>query len=144
MAVLPGPFSASHFLVDLGDGATARGFAQVVFPEFSSERPGLSGDPLILRRAATGGLELYRWWDESRTQMASSRPVRIDRMATRAPNALRDVRVMLMPPDHAEPLLTWRFVSARPVSLGYSALDANSPSILFETVTLAFERLEME
>ena len=42
------------------------------------------------------------------------------------------------------PVLRWRFIDARPVSLGYSPLDAMHSALVFEVLTLSFERVDIE
>ncbi|MGL4543378.1 MAG: phage tail protein [Polymorphobacter sp.] len=128
MPQLRPPLTGCNFNVDLGDGAAASGFATVIFPRFAVA-PDPADPPLLhLRRAATGKLELYDWWDSARR----------DPKAT-----LRTVVVDLLSADFSQTLLRWRFTKARPVSLDYGPLDANTPAIVSETLVLAFERVDM-
>jgi phage tail-like protein len=143
------PYTGSNFLVDLGDGdprSAAGGFAEVVFPPFLLDRPpfgprdvpadataaasvpSVEGSRLILRRGATGRLDLYRWWDETR------------RATTPKP---RTVTVQLLADDHETVVLTWRFERAYPVGLSYSPLRAMDAGVVMETLELAFDRVEM-
>ncbi len=139
------PHGAANFLVDLGAGdprAAAAGFAEVVFPPFVIDAPphlesGRSSTPgvaageascLVLRRGATGNLDLYRWWDAARR--AALPP-------------MRTVTVTLLADDRDTVVMTWRFLEAYPVSLAYSPLRALDGGLLMETVALAFGRVEM-
>lgn len=146
MAVLRDhPYTGANFLVSLGDTDgrdRAAGFAEVVFPTFvrqrTASRPAAGRDVaspdgpdrphLVLRRGVIGSLDLYRWWEETRRK--------------RKPPT-RTVTVELLAEDHATTVLTWRFLGAYPVSLGYSPLSAVEGGILFETVELAFDDVEM-
>jgi hypothetical protein len=143
------PHAGANFLVDLGEGdprAAAGGFAEVIFPPFLLERPpfgprdvppdatAAAATPLaenrrlVLRRGATGRLDLYRWWDE--TRRANSPPV-------------RTVTVQLLAEDHETVVLTWRFERAYPIGLSYSPLRAMDAGVVMETLELAFDRVEM-
>lgn len=119
------PLAVSQFTVEI-DGITAGGFSQVVLPEFAAV-PGDVVPVLVLRRAATGSLELYRWWDEARHDPRG---------------APRSVAVLAGADGDAA--LRWRFKAARPLSIGWLPLDAMHAGVLVETLTLAFERMEME
>ncbi len=142
------PYTGANFLVsfDGHDGRDlAAGFAEVVFPLFlrdpghrqtvAADRAvsGTSADAkveprLVLRRGVTGRLDLYRWWEQTRS--------------TPTPKT-RTVTIELLAEDHAAVVLTWRFLQAYPVSLGYSPLNAMGGGILIETVELAFDGVEM-
>ncbi|MET0543950.1 MAG: phage tail protein [Variovorax sp.] len=138
------PCGNGNFLVDLGMGdarAPAAGFCEVVFPEFvlppqqlqeaGDVLPAPAGNAhLVLRRAATGALDLYQWWQLAR--VGGKPPPR------------RTVTVELLGPDLASTLMRWRFLKASPVGLAYSPLNALAPGLLFETLTLAFAGVEME
>ena len=133
------PLLNANFVVELAAGRGS-GFAEVVFGAFSA-KPG-SGTPtalatavgapvadrLVLRRGATGALDLYAWWRQARDGRAPPR---------------RTVTVKLLADDHATVLVTWRFRNARPVSLAYSPLDALDGAVLMETIELAFDDVEM-
>ena len=132
-----------YFRVDLGGGKASReiGFCEVVFPEFAVTSvahgfesvafdAGASPDSrLLLRRGVTGDLTLYQWWDKAR--------------GGRAPKQ-RVVRVQLMNEDQSEAVLTWVFRNARPVSLGYSALNALQGEVQLETLALLFDRVDVQ
>lgn len=142
------PYGHSNFLVDLGSGdarAPTAGFCEVVFPEFRTGpkaqeqtvqtgqhadvmRPG-DTNYLLLKRGATGSLDLYDWWNKARRGKAPKR---------------RTLKIELLGEDHATVVMTWRFFNARPVTLAYSPLRANEGGILIETLTVAFERMEMQ
>jgi phage tail-like protein len=143
------PYSTINFLVDLGTGNTdgpAAGMVEVILPEarlqISEYRSGNEKENnsrklqtlahyenLILKRAVTGSLDWYQWWDEVRngSQVAS-----------------RNIFIQLVNEDHSVNVLTWKFLRARPVSHQFGPLNAMSTEPLIETLELAFERLEME
>ena len=143
-SAIQGPHANSNFLVDLGYGdpnSFSGGFCEVIFPEFRIETPKAAAEPtldgrdndgrsqfLILRRGATGMLDLYDWWNKARKG--------------RAPKA-RTVKVVLLAQDHSTVVCTWYFRQARPVSLSYSHLNAMQGSALIESIELAFESMEM-
>ena len=124
------PLINANFLVDLGVGdahAPEAGFCEVVFPQFhvdASEAP----RRLILRRGVTGSLDLYAWWDEARRNKNASP---------------RTIRVQLMTPDLARPVMTWTFDGARPVVLAYAPLNALQASVLIESLELEFDAFDM-
>lgn len=137
-----GPLGRSNFEVDWGGGASgvSRAFSEVVFPRFLADAGGdgdppaieggaAPGDHLVLRRGATGALDLYDWWD--RTRRGQLRRWRV-------------VTVRLLGADARTVLMTWRFHRARPVALTYSPLLAMESGVLMETIEIAFARVEME
>lgn len=136
-AVAPRPLARSNFRVDLGLGdpdAPAAGFCEVVFPTLWADAapapPQDAADDtrhLVLRRGATGALDLYGWW-AAREGKAPAR---------------RTVTVELLSDDMARVAMRWRFHEAWPVSLRYSPLDAMVSGLVFETLALAFARVEM-
>jgi phage tail-like protein len=139
------PLASSNFLVEIG-GASGRapgtGFAEVAFAPFAFDAPGpaLGGDGLVgvgttpaagrlvLRRGATGALDLYHWWDLARQGKAPRRRV---------------VKVKLLADDRSTVAMTWRFSNVRPLRLSYSPLDAMAGGVLMETLELAFDDVEM-
>ena len=139
------PHANSNFLVEIG-GASGRsaaaGFAEVVFAPFAiggatdtrpgANAPGADSEPvanrLLLRRGATGALDLYAWWDQARRGKTPPRRV---------------VRVRLLAEDRATVVMTWRFRNVRPLSLSYSPLQAMDGGVLMETLELAFDDVEM-
>ena len=142
--VRSGPLGRSNFAVDWGGGSAAsQGFAEVIFPPFVLEggaRPPAtpataSADAaaqdghLVLRRGATGALDLYAWWDRARRGQAPRRRV---------------VTVRLLGVDGKSVVMTWRFRNVRPVSLAYSPLLAMDAGVLMETIAIAFDSVEME
>lgn len=135
-AVRDTPCTGSHFLVAIGeeDGRdAAAGFAEVIFPPFEHRRerepsPDDPGPRLVLRRGVTGRLDLYEWWHA--TGRGGAPPT-------------RTVTVRLLTGDGRHVALTWRFLGAYPVSLGYSPLNAMDAGVVMEQVSLAFERVEM-
>ncbi len=131
------PYTSSHFLVAIGeqDGRhAAAGFAEVVFPPLAwhheRETPAdAARATLVLRRGATGRLDLYEWWDAARREKAPP---------------TRTVTVHLLADDQRTIVMTWRFIGAWPVALTHSALNAMAGSVVMEEVSLAFARVEME
>lgn len=124
------PYGNSNFLVDFGQGdarSTASGFFEVAFPPFTADSGG-AGAPLVLRRGVTGHLDLYSWWDGARR-------------GKDLPG--RRLEVSLLPEDGAGAVLTWTFHGARPVSLEYSRLNALDGSVLMETLSVAFDSMEV-
>lgn len=134
------PRGNANFLVDFGTGdprAPEAGFCEVVFPELWA---GDGAEPLpqavmtphaghlVLRRAATGALDLYRWWAEARDGKAPPR---------------RTVTIDLLAEDASTTVMRWRFQQASPVSLAYSPLRAQEGGLVFETIALAFSRVDM-
>ena len=132
------PLLNANFVVELAAGKGS-GFAEVVFGPFAA-KPGTAlqplataistpvADRLVLRRGATGALDLYAWWRQARDGRAPAR---------------RTVTVKLLADDHASVLVTWRFRNVKPVSLAYSPLDALDGAVLMETIELAFDDVEM-
>ena len=82
----------------------------------------------MLRRGATGALDLYEWWQAARAGSAKRGRV---------------VTVKLLAADLATVVMTWRFRNARPLALSYSPLNALDGSVLMETIELAFDAVEM-
>jgi phage tail-like protein len=124
MGRAPTPLTGNRFQVEI-DGIAETGFAQVVFPDLAIGE-GVADGHLQLRRPASRDRALFEWWEAARGD---------------AHKARRDVRVSLFD-AMLEPQLAWLFRGARPVALGYSSLDANVAGLVFETISLAFERLE--
>jgi len=144
------PHGNSNFVVEFGSGASRSGrtgFAEVVFPPFTiPERPPgrraaaatatatsapeheAAPQRLLLRRGATGALDLYAWWDQARRGKAPPR---------------RTMNVKLLAEDHATVVWTWRFRNVRPVSLSYSPLRGVDGGVLMETLELAYDDVEM-
>ena len=132
------PLVNANFVVEIG-GGKGIGFAEVVFGAFTA-KPGAAlpsvamtttspvPDRILLRRGATGALDLYPWWRQARDGRAPPR---------------RTVTVKLLADDHATVAITWRFRNARPVSLAYSPLDALDGAVVMETIELAFDDVEM-
>jgi T4-like virus tail tube protein gp19 len=131
------PCAGANFRVSFGAGeasAAGAGFSEVVFPTFAldpADLPAGAGAPdqtLVLKRGATGNLDLYAWWNKARRGKAPQR---------------RTVKVELLGEDFESVVLTWLFRNARPVSLAYSPLNALEGGIVIETLELAFDRMEM-
>lgn len=124
-----GPFGNGHFSVEIGPGAVGdppidSGFSHIVFPDMA-----VAGEHLlILRRAVTGKRDLYAWWDRARSK----------------DKAQRQLVVRLMTADWSAVVMAATFSGARPSSFGLTALDANAPAIMMETLTLTFDRMEID
>jgi len=141
-AVRGRPLGRSNFVVQWGGASVAaEGFAEVVFPPFAvagsaapaegattEDAAAAGARHLVLRRGATGALDLYAWWDSARRGQAPRRRV---------------VTVRLLGADQRSVLMTWRFKNARPVSLAYSPLLAMEAGVLMETIAIAFDAVEM-
>ena len=132
-----GPLGRSNFVVDWGvRSALSQAFSEVIFPRFHADGDSVGsaptgeggGENLILRRGATGALDLYDWWDRARRGRAPRRRV---------------VTVELLDPTGRDVLMTWRFSEARPVSLTYSPLLAMDSGVLMETIEIAFHGVEI-
>jgi phage tail-like protein len=143
------PYKNFNFLVDLGDGdpeSFRSGFCEVILPEAVLDeidyRPGnareldamkLSGlehyTPLVLRRGTSGSLNLYQWYNAARNGDQ---------------NVQRNVTIHLMNEDRSQIVQTWRFLRARPIKYTSGPLNALSRQVHFESIELAFERMEME
>ncbi len=139
------PYAGMNFHVDLGlgDGPDA-GVSEVLFPaarlQLNEYRNGNDRTPetrklstlthydnLVLRRGVIGSLAWYRWWDEARN----------------GGDARRTVTVTLLD-EQGNPAMSWRFLRARPAGYLTSPLDAVEADTLFETLEIAFDRLELE
>jgi phage tail-like protein len=132
------PLLNANFVVELGAGK-ASGFAEVRFGAFAVSPADAAQPPamplatpganrVVLRRGATGALDLYEWWRRARDGRTPPR---------------RTVVVKLLADDHATVVMSWRLRNARPVSLAYSPLDALAGAVLMETIELAFDDVEM-
>jgi hypothetical protein len=128
------PLAARNFRVEIDEGNGRRfevGCSEVVFPQLGALhdpwQPG-AAEPLLLRRAATGGAEFHAWWAKARHGRAPAR---------------RTVHITLLGDDFASEPMHWRFRNARPVSLHYSPLNAMSHALLIETLALAFDEVEI-
>ena len=137
------PYLASNFRVEVSDRggrSVDAGFCEVVFPDFVLKRPAkptrtqaaASGANLILRRGVQGSLDLYSWFEEERR-----RPPRAKA------GKQRDLRISLLNEDHSATVMTWRFVNVRPVRLSYSPLQSMASEVLYETLELEFEQVEV-
>lgn len=128
------PLAGRNFRVEIDEGNGRRtevGCSEVVFPALGTQHdpfePG-APEPLLLRRAATGGAEFHAWWDEARRGRAPQR---------------RTVSITLLGDDHGSVLMRWCFRNVRPLSLHYSPLDAMGHALLIETIELAFDGVEI-
>lgn len=128
------PLAGRNFRVEIDEGNGRRteiGCSEVVFPALGTRHdpfaPG-TAEPLLLRRAATGGAEFHAWWDQARDGRAPQR---------------RTVNITLLGDDLGTVRMHWRFRNARPVSLHYSPLDAMGQALLIETLAIAFDGVEI-
>ena len=142
------PYPAANFVVDLGTGTTgpAAAVAEVVLPEARVQvveyRSGNDKDNsvhkvpstteytnLILRRGVLGALDWYDWWNQVRNGDQT---------------AVRNIVIQLQDEARTGPVLTWKFLHARPVGHQYSPLIGQGPDVLIESLEIAFERVEIE
>jgi len=84
---------------------------------------------LILRRGVLGALDWYDWWNQVRNGDQG---------------AVRNVVIQLQDEARTGPVLTWKFLHARPVGHQYSPLIGQGPDVLIESLEIAFERVEIE
>src|SRR5580765_6011082 len=150
MAVLrERPYCRFNFLVDLGDGASdsvTAGFqevgpieAEVAVTEYRNGNSkennvvkitGLSKlTNVTLKRGVIGALNLYQWLDQIRNGDQA---------------ALRTVTIQLQSEDHTEVVMTWKLLRARIIKHVSGPLNARSSDVAIESLTLAYERLEIE
>ena len=122
------PHANANFMVEFGAGERG-GFAEVIFAPFTTGGDGVPlGNRVVLRRGATGALDLYDWWNQARRGKAPPRRV---------------VKVKLLAEDHKTVVLTWRFRNVKPLSLAYSPLNALEGTVLMETIELTFDDVEI-
>jgi hypothetical protein len=123
------PHINANFVVEFGAGS-AGGFAEVIFAPFTTGNGDgtPSANRLLLRRGATGALDLYDWWNQARRGKAPTHRV---------------VKVKLLAEDHKTVVLTWRFRNVKPLSLAYSPLNALEGSVLMESIELTFDDVEI-
>ena len=143
------PYAQHNFLVDLGTGDT--GGPQAGFQECSEI--GMSVDVIeyrngnekentvrkitglnrvsdvTLKRGIIGSLALYQWLDQIRNGDQG---------------ALRTVTIQLMSEDHASVVQTWKLLRARIIKHVSGPLNARGNDVAMESITLAYERLELE
>jgi phage tail-like protein len=150
MAVLRDrPYHQFNFLVDLGTGDTAgieAGFAECSTIELevavTEYRNGNDKENAVrkltglqkvadvtLKRGIIGSLALYGWLNDIRNGDQS---------------ALRTVTIQLQSEDHTEIVMTWRLLRARIVKHVSGPFNARSSDVAIESITLAYERLEIE
>ena len=142
------PYSNSNFLVEFRDEdgkRTTAGFAEVIFPRFTTEQAGprrggqkpspsagavgaVTGNYLVLTRGQNGDLDFYAWWNSARGARTAKR---------------RTLKIELLSDDRSAVVLTWHFSEVHPVSLSYSPLRAMESGILMESVELAFKSVVM-
>jgi hypothetical protein len=128
------PLAGRNFRVEIDEGNGRRfeiGCSEVVLPQLGAPHDPwqpAAAEPLLLRRAATGGAEFHAWWDKARHGRAPQR---------------RTVHITLLGDDLASEPMHWRFRNARPVSLHYSPLNAMGNALLIETLALVFDDVEI-
>ena len=133
------PYLNTNFTVTLEPpdlAGRSMGFCEVILPELpvrQPAKPAAAGSEaiiprLVLRRGFDGATDLRNWWKDARRRKAA-RPW--------------TVAVQLLAEDCSTVVATWIFTGARPVSIGYSPLNASEPAVLIETVTLEFEDVEL-
>jgi len=128
------PYRNFNFRVAIGGRSRADdGYCEVRFPAMTigADVPeSLLGERhLVLRRGYTGASDLRDWWEQERKAPKRGRG--------------RLVVVELLDETATAAVTAWRFVGCRPVALHYSPLDALESAVLFETIALAFDDVEM-
>lgn len=129
------PVPGRQFRVELVDGngrATELGCCEVVFPPLAAHaeaQAAVAEEHLVLRRATGGDELLHAWWSRACRGRAPQR---------------RSVRVTLLAPDRERVVMCWRFRNARPASLHYSPLNANESALVFESLAVAFDGVEID
>ena len=119
------PLLDANFTVEIGVMARTAAsvpFSQVLLPRL--ELPVANDRRLILRRPATGALDLYEWYEAER--LAPSQHGRF-------------VAVSVTTPGQRQRMMGWQFDGIRPTALSYGMLDALSGTILIETIELRFD-----
>ncbi len=86
-------------------------------------------DDVVLRRGVTGRLDLYQWWNEVRNGDVGAR---------------RTVQISLLAEDHTGPVMTWKLLRAWPTRIAYGLLLGLGEEVVVESLTLTYERLELE
>jgi phage tail-like protein len=137
------PHPSHHFRVEAG--FTRIGFTRVHLPRLARDviryregsdpsdsvrlLPGLLsyGECVLERGVIPPDNEFFRWLNEARVGQAER----------------RDVTVSLLNASH-EPVMVWRLHNTFPAGLEWSVLDAQSSSILIETLHLAVEAVSVE
>ena len=129
------PVASHNFRVSIGSGKSALqlGFMRVEFPSFvlpgmKPAEPDAAPPLLVLRRGWDGNSALADWWNQARKN-TRTRP--------------RDVSVELLAAAAAETTLRWDFSGCRPLALHYSALDAMQSAVLIESLSVAFDEVEL-
>ena len=88
--------------------------------------PGLTKfSSVTLRRAVTGGDELYNWW----------------RATSQGTTDRKAMSVMVLDKSLAE-VMRWNFFECWPARYGLSKLDAQGNDVFMETVEVTFELME--
>lgn len=137
------PHPSFHFQVEAG--FTRIGFARVQLPRIERDviqyrdgsdlvdavrkLPGLLrlGDCALERGVVPPDNEFFRWINTAGVGTVER----------------RDVVVKLLDAQH-QPTMVWRLRSCFPVALEWSTLDAQSSSVLIETLRLSVEAVEVE
>jgi len=137
------PHPSHHFSVEAGFSRI--GFTRVHLPRQTRDviryregadpvdsvrlLPGLlsCGECVLERGVVPPDNEFFRWLSESRVGQAER----------------RDVTISLLNASH-QPVMVWRLRNTFPAGLEWSVLDAQSSSILIETLRLAVEDVSVE
>ncbi len=143
------PYPEHNFLVDLGTGTTdgpEAGFQEcseigmsvdVIEYRNGNEKEnavrkitGLNKfTNVTLKRGVIGSLALYDWLDQIRNGDQA---------------AFRTVTIQLLSEDHASVAQTWKLLRARIVKHVSGPFNARGTDVAMESMTLAYERLELE
>jgi phage tail-like protein len=84
---------------------------------------------VTLKRGVIGSVALYGWLNDIRNGDQA---------------ALRTVTIQLQSEDHTEIVMTWKLLRARIIKHVSGPLNARSSDVAVESITLAYERLEIE
>jgi len=123
--VTDGPLLDCHFLVTFDDAPIA--FTSVVLPRLGTQA-GEAQPSLVLRRNATGALDLYLWCDDERREPGKHN---------------RTVTVTVLDGEHDPTPLVWTFDTCRPLGLSFAHLDALSGAALIETIEIGYDKVRI-
>ncbi len=141
-----GPYLGAAFRVRISGTPSARRAAGLAishvawgpFPVAQRESPqpvglgigdGLPARHVLLRRGLTGATELADWWRAERAPK---------------PPGTRTVVVELIDPESGAPVLTWTFGGCRVVQLSHSALDAQLPTVVTESLVFEYAQVDID
>lgn len=89
---------------------------------------GLPARHVLLRRGLTGETELADWWRAESAPKPSTRTVMVE----------------LIEPESGATVLTWTFSGCRVVQLSHSALDAQLPTVVTESLVFEYSNVDID